>query len=1076
MSLRDSFKVYLYPDPLTAPAFQQEPEGYEDITSGIVNVDVLTGTDIYEGPAQQVDTAQFTIVSRNPNLDPKINPNVTYNARIALLDVRNDTPASEAEFFRGYITGIDVQYQRNDNPIITITGTDIFGILQRTVVNETLRNQIITFMTANFRTEGISFQEFVSMEEFYNLFSSKYYNEEMMGEAFEGDGGQIADTTVPFKFFSLGLANNVSPENFAYEGLLGYSPARYVPELGETFLEVINKYATTNLNSLSANGDRGYNYISVLPYVKNDGYYWNFQSDPSLSTAPYDFSSDPADDASYESIIVNNGFDRIINQIEVSNDYKYLQSGEIKSERENISFVSQDSIDDYAVTKLNLPTIFAERGEGEVAGRAATLAQNTFQIVANPSYEIQRISFNNARSEDLQSGKTYSFYKLNESVRIKHKVSDTETINRWYEIAGVRHSISPDNWTMEFTLKPDRSELVFDFQGYKPTLEMNSLTGDSNFNFTGTIVDYPEEDILYTLWCLNAREEGYNADFYYASSLNGERYKDGYAIFGGLTQTWNFDDDGILAEYSPLYNRWGGYGSGYWTVYVYIVLKSGFTVVAQQTLTVGTPVVEADFTWEQNLINNFGQVQFTDTSVNNEVGEPDSYLWDFGDGTTSTLRNPLKLYNPTGPTDNEFDVSLTVFAYGEFGAKVYDTKTQTVTLTQPTMAPDFTWTANAQIVTFTNTSTNVGFEEPDAYFWEFGDGTTSTLKNPVHTFPVANENVPESFSVKLTTRNIWEQTASVTKTVTTTALNKSGTFPVRYIKFRIDPYTKAGTVPGGGELVAINPVMSNLKATTSGTGANLTYLKPLIGFNDDSIPKMRWFSTDGRAVQESQGWQYFLTRDPAEVPTTSYGDGPANQNNSTSVGQPYPTVRWELVVDLGTTTQLINDINLRFEDLFVLTGPFAGLQVEDFYPKISVDVANVVTDYTPNPSGTFGPATLNGNWVNIGYIKVDGGRMDPTKPAGQRTNATKPIFKMRPMPLNIPYFNYTFNDKIVSFTSVETADSYAWNFGDGTTSTDKDPVKTYAAYGTYTVTLAVTNGGIVTRTTTEPVIVQAPVI
>jgi PKD repeat protein len=56
---------------------------------------------------------------------------------------------------------------------------------------------------------------------------------------------------------------------------------------------------------------------------------------------------------------------------------------------------------------------------------------------------------------------------------------------------------------------------------------------------------------------------------------------------------------------------------------------------------------------------------------------------------------------------------------------------------------------------------------------------------------------------------------------------------------------------------------------------------------------------------------------------------------------------------------------------------------------------------------------------------------------------------------------------------LETADSYAWTFGDGTTSTLKDPVKTYASYGTYTVTLAVTNGGVVTRTTTEPVIVQA---
>ena len=80
---------------------------------------------------------------------------------------------------------------------------------------------------------------------------------------------------------------------------------------------------------------------------------------------------------------------------------------------------------------------------------------------------------------------------------------------------------------------------------------------------------------------------------------------------------------------------------------------------------------------------------------------------------------------------------------------------------------------------------------------------------------------------------------------------------------------------------------------------------------------------------------------------------------------------------------------------------------------------------------------------------------------------------IRPLPLNIPYFYYTVNNQTVTFTSIETADSYAWDFGDGTTSTLKDPVKQYSAKGTYTVTLEVTNDDVVTRTTTEPVIIKS---
>ncbi|NNK11954.1 MAG: PKD domain-containing protein, partial [Flavobacteriaceae bacterium] len=57
-------------------------------------------------------------------------------------------------------------------------------------------------------------------------------------------------------------------------------------------------------------------------------------------------------------------------------------------------------------------------------------------------------------------------------------------------------------------------------------------------------------------------------------------------------------------------------------------------------------------------------------------------------------------------------------------------------------------------------------------------------------------------------------------------------------------------------------------------------------------------------------------------------------------------------------------------------------------------------------------------------------------------------------------FTYTINEDTgtVTFLNVsEEADNYQWDFGDGTTSTEINPIKTYAESGTYTVTLRAVN-------------------
>jgi PKD repeat protein len=1024
MIVADVFKVYLYAD---SSSYSMSQEG-EDITSGILNVSIVEGTDLYEGPQQQIDTGQFTIVSRNPNLDPKINSNLNYNSGIKFYDER------ESEFFRGYVTNIDVQYQRNDNPIITISGTDIFGAAQRVVVSEETHDAIMALSTGP-TWNGLTFSEFIP---YMTDFTSKYLNLDIIVSG-AAPAGFWFDASQDVVELSLGR--------------LAYAPAKYIPEIGETYLQVMNKYAQTNLTSFTAKGEFVYDCINVFTFPKYDSNFWYPQQDPYLSYTTYDFSSDPADGRPYETILIDNGYNRVINQVDISNEYRSVSAGNLVSASESFSYISSDSIEDYAISKASISTIYPLDATIPNATWANDYAQNIFDVTQFPGQEIQRITFDNARYEDVENDFSYSNYRLNQMIRIKHQIDANETIDRIYDIAGITHNISPDKWEMGFTLKPSKQEFMFQIQGSLPTLTMNAITGDTNFNFTATVGSIDPATVTSITWALSATDPN-EIPYIFPYALNGNMFKNGIARTG-YTQTWNFDDDGILAPYSfdsegtyqdPLDNRFGGYGSGYWNVYAFIQLTNGYTIVLQQELTVGTPEVEADFGWSQNLTNNFGQVNFVDTSVNNETGEVDSYAWDFGDGNTSALQNPVHVYDP-GPSDTEYEVSLTVFAYGSGSTKVYNTHTETITLVQPEMVPDFTFTLNVQTATFTNTSTNVGFEEPDAYLWDFGDGTTSTLKNPVHTFPVI-EGEEETFSVTLTTRNIWEQTENVTKSVTVTGFNTSGTLPISQVRLTIDPFVALRGLTTTIQK-PLYPYMFDLKARTSFTQNNLIYLAPTTAVSSNLNG---WLEADGTAAEVTTD-QLNLTRDSSITPNDQYGLSPIS-NIPTGAAGTTQTINFSLTTIMTNPTQFIKDILLTFRDVGTTNNINYPLS-SSFLNRIHVEVPDSF-----------------GGWVRIGYFQLNAGRVDETQAAGQITQAVKTMTTVRPMPMNIPYFKYTIVDKTVTFQSMETGASYAWDFGDGTTSTSKDPVKTYTTTGTKTVSLTVTFADSSTRTTTEPVIVE----
>ncbi|MEN8225976.1 MAG: PKD domain-containing protein, partial [Bacteroidota bacterium] len=122
-------------------------------------------------------------------------------------------------------------------------------------------------------------------------------------------------------------------------------------------------------------------------------------------------------------------------------------------------------------------------------------------------------------------------------------------------------------------------------------------------------------------------------------------------------------------------------------------------------------------------------VTFFDQST--PAGSIDSWTWDFGDGTTSSEQNPVHTYNETGT----FNVCLTITTDSN---TCNSTNCQDVIIQGGSTGDceaDFIFLRDSvdyyTIEFFDNSTSNLPIY---SWFWDFDDGTTSTLQNPVHSF------------------------------------------------------------------------------------------------------------------------------------------------------------------------------------------------------------------------------------------------------------------------------------------------------------------------------------------------------
>ncbi|MHC4586291.1 MAG: S8 family peptidase, partial [Planctomycetota bacterium] len=249
-------------------------------------------------------------------------------------------------------------------------------------------------------------------------------------------------------------------------------------------------------------------------------------------------------------------------------------------------------------------------------------------------------------------------------------------------------------------------------------------------------------------------------------------YPDIEAIsLGGITTwEWDFGDGAGSYEQNPIrYYR----NTGSYTVMLTVTGPGGSDTVIREgfiQFTSAAPV--ADFTATPRSGNNPLAVQFTDTST----CDISSWLWNFGDGTTSTQQNPSNTYQNAG----SYTVSLTVTGPDGSNTKSMEDYIQ---VTPAAPVADFTATPRSGksplAVQFTGTSTG----SITSRLWNFGDGTTSMERSTSHTYQKAG-----SYTVSLTvtgpggsntkTMGGYIQVTSPAPVADFTATPKSGTSPL----------------------------------------------------------------------------------------------------------------------------------------------------------------------------------------------------------------------------------------------------------------------------------------------------------
>lgn len=382
-------------------------------------------------------------------------------------------------------------------------------------------------------------------------------------------------------------------------------------------------------------------------------------------------------------------------------------------------------------------------------------------------------------------------------------------------------------------------------------------------------------------------------------------------------------------------------------------------------------------------------IQFTDSSTSDHTIT--SWLWEFGDGTSSADQNP----HHTFTHDGTYNVCLTI--HDNTGCTNQFCHDVIVTAVTGNCHTAFTFgqVSNSLTVQFTDASTSAN--TITSWLWNFGDGTTSTDQNPHHTF------------------------------------THDGTFQVCLVT-----HDNQGCVSDVCHNVVVNPVTANCHSSfTFGQVANTLTIE----FADSStsantITSWLWEFGDGTTSNDQNPHHTYPHDGTFHVCLTTHDNqGCSNQycHDIIVTGTGVPVSCHALF----TITNTNNPFEIHFTDASTSANTITSW-LWDFGDGTTSHDQNMT--HTFNHDGTYHVClTIHDN-------------------QGCTNQYCHEItIQHNPPACHAEYSFHSDSTGSIQFTNTSTGTTphttYAWNFGDGTSSTDENPHHHFDHPGHYTVCL-----------------------